>query len=139
MKTPHRSGLLIFLLTSGCGIFPIDAGVDYLPLATLFDAKSGYYVELAQIDTISSHGYAVYVFKDAGPRKKFNPTWKPVINTAGIESEPPKFHLKNGCYVLEVQYGYGALIESLWKDQDTGATVCFDLLPDRGPKGGFTP
>lgn len=124
-------------LLVGCDTFPINSGVDYLPVTTILDEESGYYVELGQIETISSHGYAVFVFANAGPRQKFDADWKPTISVAGIEEEPPSFYISNGCYVLDVRYSYGGLLVKRWRDDNSGHEICFDLRPDRGPKGGF--
>jgi len=112
--------------------------VDYLPLTTITDKTTGKYVELGQLDTISSHGFAVYVFDDPGPRHTWRPEWKPVINVSGIDGEPQLSVSKSGCYVLTVKYRSGGLITEVWLESTTGKKICFDLMPEKGSKGGFT-
>lgn len=85
MKLETGSFVAVTILLSACDPLPLESGVDYEPVTTLRNSRTGRYVELAQLETFSSHGFAVYVFDDAGPRKRF------------------------------------------------------DLRPERGPKGGFTP
>ena len=132
-----RGSHFLPLFLASRGFLSID--YSYRPLMTLRDATTGLYVELAEFNTMSAYGYVVMVFEDAGPRPDSGPDWNPVIYVAGPQSEPPSLVVKDRCYVLEVEYRYGGLVAPEWKDQKTGKTLCFDLVPDRGPKGGFTP
>lgn len=117
---------------SGCDLLKFEA--DYQPITTLLDAKSGYYVELGQLSNMSSLGYAVQVFKDAKPRAGVVSEFDAVIYVSKLEDEDIRLYVRDGCYVLDVRYAYGGLITPVWTDPETGKSICFDVVPERGPK-----
>ncbi len=122
----------LVLALSGCDLQTAEG--DYFPITTIWDAKCGFHVELGQLDTISSHGYVVQIFKDAKPRAGIVKETNAVINIAGMLDDDIKLYSKDGCYVLEAHFGYGGLVRPVWRDPDTGKSICFDVVPERGPK-----
>ena len=132
MKRVYFHLCLVAMLLSGCDVGTFEG--DYLPITTMRDNATGLYVELAQLDTISSHGYVVQVFRDPKPRAGVITQTDAVINIAGMQDEDIHLSIRNGCYVLEAHYGFGGLITPVWRDPESGKSICFDLVPDRGPK-----
>ena len=109
---------------------------DYSTVTSIYDKDANVFIELGHLDTISSLGYVVLVFEDMGPHVKLDPKMRAVISVFGISETPPKLVFDGKCYVLNVDFRNGAgLIEPVWTDKKSGKTICFDLLPDRGPKG----
>ena len=136
----HRSAASLLAccwMVAGCWQFSSD-DVGYAPRKTIDDASTGLKVVMAEISTMSSWGYNVYVFNKDVDTTNFSTEWQPVIVTASMKSsEEPKFYYDGKCYILEADYRSGGLISPSWVDAHTGRTLCFDLRPDRGPKGGY--
>ncbi len=83
---------------------------------------------------MSSYGYVVQVFKDAKPRAGVITEYDAVIYVSRLENDKILLSERNGCFVLEAHYAYGGLVTPVWRDPETGKTICFDLVPKRGPK-----
>ena len=127
------------VVVASCDPFGSEPMADYEVLQTLYDQKTGLYVEVGSVENFSSFGYNVYVFNVGGPRGKFDKNWNPVISTAGTGSNKPTLIYDGNCYILTIEYRYGGLIHNHWNDLISNKSLCFDLRPDRGPKGGFHP
>lgn len=101
--------------------------MDYTPIVTLFDEKSGFYVELAEINSMSAFGYQVNVFTDSSTRRDSSTLMANIVEVTGVDNPFRSFELSGGCYVLTVNYHLGGLISPTWKSPDGKGSICFDL------------
>ena len=113
---------------------------SYRALDRIYDEGAGVYVELGEYSNMSSLGLMINLFDDAQDERTVSRWWEPILNVANVDwRKEPKLYRDGRCYVLEVAYHYGGLATPVWRDPATGRQLCFRLLPDPGPKGGWRP
>jgi hypothetical protein len=122
---------------SACDYLLEKNGFDYTPYKSIYDLKSKMYVEVGSLDSISSNGFGVYVFNDKLPSRTFDQEWRAVILVSGIIGGPPDLKFDGNCYILTVDFRYGSQLIEKFQVPNSGSVICFELKPDRGPKGGF--
>lgn len=127
MKARAIAGLLLLLVTTSCSRLPPGWPMDYIPIVTLFDDRSGFYVELAEINSMSAFGYQVNVFTDSSTRGDSSTLMANVIEVTGVDSPFGSFEQSGGCYVLTVNYHLGGLISPTWKNPGGKGSICFGL------------
>jgi len=126
---------LIFYVLLGPEIMTSYRAVD-----RIYDEGTGVYVELGEYSNMSSLGLMINLFDDAKDGRTVSRRWEPILDVANVDWRKARtFHRDGGCYVLEVEYRYGGLATPVWTDPATGRALCFRLLPDPGPKGGWKP
>ncbi len=119
---------ILGVILAGCRFVPPGWPLDYSPTTTVYDAKSGYYVELAEINSLSTFGYQVNVFADANTRSDRSTLLATPIEVTGISTEYSDFRLSEGCYALSVQSRMGGLTSPVWISPDGKTSICFRLV-----------
>ena len=129
--------LLLVLYFSLVGDY--DHHFRYTMIDRTQDPSTGLFVELDEVVSMSSFCYEMNIFKTFDDDRFFSGEWSPVATVCGVEGVVARMRFDGTCYVLTSSYRWGGLRTPVWTDPATGRELCFRLLPDPGPKGGWRP
>ena len=111
----------------------------YTMIDRIKDPSTGLFVELDEVVSMSSLGYVLNILETLDDDRLSSGDWSPVAAVYGVEGVVAKMRFDGTCYVLTSDYRWGGLRTPVWTDPATGRELCFRLLPDPGPKGGWKP
>jgi len=117
-------------------LIDIKGNISYTRIDRIKDDRAGVSLELGEINSLSSFGYVLNVIEDANEIVSID--WVPILEIYSVTGKPILAY-DGECYTVTAEYGRGGIRDSMWRDSSKGSALCFRLLPDSGPKGGWKP
>ena len=111
----------------------------YTMIDRIQDPSTGLFIELDEVVSMSSFCYEINILKTLDDDRFFSGDWSPVATVCGVEGVVARMRFDGTCYVLTSSYRWGGLRTPAWTDPASGRELCFRLLPNPGPKGGWKP